>query len=114
MHALPRNTFSRSRLMWLLCLVLLLPIGQTAATWHMLSHVHFGQADDDGDHALHEDHCDLDASATALIGGAPLALTLDLPRPTALQEIPTVALHGVLWTAPTPAYTSQAPPLSQL
>ncbi len=114
MHRLPRNTFSHSRIMWLLCLVLLLPIGQTVAAWHMLSHVHFGQTDDDGDHALHEDHCDLDGSATALIGGAPLTLAFDVPLSTGLQEIPVVALRGVLWTAPPRAYNSQAPPLYQL
>jgi hypothetical protein len=108
------NTFSHSRIMWLLCMVLWLPMGQTAATWHMLSHVHFGQADDDGDHTLHEDHCDLDASATALIGGAPLALAFDLPLLTALQLIPVLALLGVLSTAPARAYNSQAPPLSLL
>jgi hypothetical protein len=114
MHPLPRNTFSRSRIMWLLCMVLLLPLGQSAATWHMLSHVHFGQVEGDGDHALHEDHCDLDGSATALIGGAPLTVVFDLPRSTAHQEAPVLAWHDVLWSAPTPAYNSQAPPFSLL
>jgi hypothetical protein len=106
------NTFSRRRLSWLLWLVLLLPMGQLAATWHVLSHVHSGQVSgNDGDQAIHEDQCELCPSAAALIGGAPVASSSDLPQLTALYGAPLVALHGVVWTAPTRAYNSRAPPL---
>ena len=103
--------FSHRRLGWLLWLVLLLPMAQTAATWHVLSHLHSDQADkNDGKQAIHQDHCDLCLSAAALIGGAPLVSAPQLPPARALHKTPLDALRGILLTAPTRAYDSRAPP----
>lgn len=103
------STVSHRHLVWLLWLVLLLPIAQTAATWHVLSHVHSSQADD-GKQAIHQDHCDLCLSATALIGGAPLLSSPHLPLARGLHEAPLVELRGIRLTAPALAYDSRAPP----
>ncbi len=109
------NSFSRRHFAWLLWLVLLVPLGQTAATWHLLSHVLASEtADnkDDGNQAIHLDRCDLDLSAATVIGGAPLITGPDMPRATACIDAPLLALHGVFSTAFARAYDSQAPPFS--
>lgn len=111
MHTTRLNTFSHRRLGWLLWLVLLLPMAQTAATWHVLSHLHSEQADEDaGKQAIHQDRCDLCLSAAALIGGVPLLSAPHLPTASGLSEAPLDALRGILLTAPTRAYDSRAPP----
>lgn len=105
------NTFSHRHLVCLLWLVLLLPIAQTAATWHVLSHLHSDQsAENDGKQAIHQDRCDLCLSAATLIGGAPLVSSVQLPQARAFHEAPLVELRGILLTAPARAYDSRAPP----
>ena len=107
------STFSQRHFVWLLWLVLLLPMGQTTATWHVLSHVHSSQATEgDGQQGIHQDHCDLCLSAATLIGGAPLAYLPDAPLATRRVEAPLVALYGLFSTTPTKAYNSRAPPFS--
>lgn len=107
------STFLQRHPVWFLWLVLLLPMGQTAASWHVLSHVHSSQAGkDDGNQAIHQDHCDLCLSAATLIGGAPLAYVPDVHLASRRVEAPLVALHGIFSTAPTQAYNSRAPPFS--
>ena len=107
------SIFSQRHFVWLLWLVLLLPMGQTTATWHVLSHVHSSQTDkDDGDQGLHQDHCGLCLSAATVIGGAPLAYVPDAPQARGRVEVPQVALHGIFSTATTRAYDSRAPPFS--
>ena len=107
------STFSQRRFVWLLWLVLLLPMGQTVATWHVLSHVHSSQAaEDDGQQGIHQNHCDLCLSAATLIGGAPLAYVPDAHQASGRVEVPLVALHGIFSTAPARAYNSRAPPFS--
>ena len=113
MMSLSHTHFSRRRLALLLWLVLLLPLGQMAANMHMLSHVHSGQADgDEGKQGVHEDHCDLCATAATLLAGAPAATTPVLPQFTARHEAALTALHDIFWSAPEPAYNSRAPPFS--
>jgi hypothetical protein len=113
MMTLSHSHLSRRRLALLLWLVLLLPLGQMTATVHMLSHVHSGQADgDEGTQGLHEDHCDLCATAATLLAGAPVATTpLALPV-SARHEAALVVLHDIVWSAPAAAYNSRAPPVS--
>ena len=103
----------RRRLVWLLWLVLLLPMAQTAASWHLLSHAHSGEnSEADGKQPLHHTQCELCLSAAALIGGAPPVQPPGLPHPTARHERPKAAASSV-WLAPTaPAYESRAPPFS--
>jgi hypothetical protein len=111
MHTTRLNTFTHRHLVWLLWLVLLLPIAQTAATWHVLSHLHSAQAEEDNRRqATPLDHCDLCLSAAALIGGAPLVSSTHLPEASALHEAPLVQRRGIVLTAPARAYESRAPP----
>lgn len=113
MYAARINHLPQRRLAWLLWLVLLLPLGQMAATWHVISHVHSGQANDEaGPQGVHEDHCDLCPAAAALIAGAPEAAAPLPPQVTALHPAPRVTLYGMVWSAPATAYNSRAPPLS--
>jgi hypothetical protein len=107
------NTFSQRHFVWLLWLVLLLPLGQTTASWHVLSHVHSSQAaENDGQQTLHQDHCDLCLSAATLIGGGPLACVPDASPASGPVEVPQHALHNIFTTAPAQGYDSQAPPFS--
>ena len=103
----------RRHLAWLLWLVLLLPIAQTAASWHLLSHAPSGDSSEaDGKQLLHPTHCELCLSAAALIGGAPPVQPPGLPHATARHERPNAAASSV-WLAPTaPGYESRAPPVS--
>lgn len=104
---------SQRHFAWLLWLALLLPIGQTVASWHMLSHVHPSLSEaGGGDGLVHQDHCDLCPSAETLIGGAPLVTVLDLFKASERVTVPVAALHGIFSTAPTQTYNSRAPPLS--
>ena len=104
--ALPRHPA------WLLWLALLLPLAQSAAAWHALSHpVLEASADADGKRALHSAHCDLCLSAATLGGGAlpgdpPCFAPLSLAR----HEPPQPALSGVRLAFVAPAYLSRAPP----
>ncbi len=112
MMTLPQSQFSRRRLALLLWLALLLPLGQMAASVHLLSHVHCGQADgDEGTQGLHVDHCDLCATAATLLAGAPVAATPQLPSFAARHEAALLALHDIVWSAPASVYHSRAPPL---
>ena len=118
MHLLRTSLPPRRRLMWLLWLVLLLPIAQTTATLHVLSHALSGPAGEgaeaDGTKAIQHAHCDLCLTAAALIGAAPPASPPQLPQSTAFRELPCAVSH-VAWFAPSvTAYESRAPPFFQL
>ena len=96
---------------WLLWLALLLPLAQTAANWHVLSHVNSGQASEpDEQQTIHQAHCELCLSAASLIGGAPLASLPSLFHPRAMAEVLAADLRGVISTSTTRAYESRAPP----
>ncbi len=111
MQTLRRNMLSQRHLAWLLWLVLLLPMAQTAATWHLLSHVRADQADvEGGKPAIHLSQCDLCLSAAAVVGGTPLVSAPELFQAGVFHEAPVVDLRGIVWLATTPAYHSRAPP----
>ncbi len=100
--------------MWLLWLVLLLPLAQTAATLHLLSHATADLAGEsgtiDGKLAIDRAQCDLCLTAASLIGAAPPVTPPFLPLSKALHESPN-AVFSSLWLEPTvPAYQSRAPP----
>ncbi len=118
MHTL-RPAFSSSRrLAWLLWLVLLLPLAQTAATLHVLSHAISDVAGDggqiDGKQAIGNAHCELCLTGAALLGAAPPAALPYLPQSTALHEPPLAVFAGVWFATTVPAYESRAPPFSLL
>ncbi len=113
MHSAGRNTFAQRHLAWLLWLVLLLPLAQTAASWHLLSHLPAGQpAQGEDPQAIHADDCSLCNSAAALIGGVPLATTPAVPQATARFDAPPAPLHSLFPTPAALAYDSRAPPSS--
>ena len=99
-------------MVWLLWLALLLPLAQTAASWHVLSHVNSGQVGEpDEQQAIHQAHCELCLSAAALIGGAPLVSLPATPVHRALGEVVFAGLQGLAWTPAARVYESRAPPL---
>jgi hypothetical protein len=106
--------FMQRHMAWLLWLALLLPLAQTAASWHILSHANSEQtkaADDQ--QAVHQAHCELCLSAAALIGGAPLASLPNLFHPRAMAEVLAADVRGVISTPTARAYESRAPPFLQ-
>ena len=107
------RTALQRRFSWLLWLALLLPLAQTAAAWHSLSHVGAdATADADGNKALHTTHCDLCLVAAAVGGGALPSSAQRLPHPTAHHAAPHAEFHDVWLPSPTPVYLSRAPPFT--
>lgn len=116
MSNLRAHTASRRRCMWLLWLLLLLPVAQTAATMHVYTHGLAEEAKETrelgGKLALSHAHCGICLTAAALIGGAPPAEPPALFHSTALYEVPK-AKPSSAWGFPFfPAYESRAPPLA--
>lgn len=112
MLTLQSKLLTRRHLVWLLWLVLLLPLAQVAASWHVLSHVNSQSApENDSRQAIHHAQCDLCLGAAALIGGAPMASEPAAPAATALHEAVLTASPTVQWRLATPAYLSRAPPV---
>ena len=115
----PRPTISpRRRLVWLLWLVLLLPLAQTAASLHLLSHaiadVSGASAPADGKQAIEHAHCELCLTAAALVGAAPPVAPPLLPQLVTHRQQPAT-VHAAVWLTPTiTAYESRAPPFSLL
>lgn len=103
------------RLAWLLWLALLLPLAQSAAAWHAVSHTAVGPVSglaDDNKPALHPVHCELCLTAAALSGGALPTAPHGLVHPAARHAVPP-ARPGSPWLPPlTPAYHSRAPPFA--
>lgn len=108
------DTFSHCRLAWLLGLLLLLPLAQTAANWHLLSHIHAEQSKpSDGYNAIHEGHCDLCLTAVALTGGAlPIQSIASAPI-VVPADAPGVQSSPVWFARPQRPYESRAPPFAR-
>lgn len=105
-HAL----LKRIHLRWMLVLALLLPLGQVASTWHLLSHLHGNQRSGQTD-ADHGDHCDLCIAAAAVLGGAPQAPQVAILVPPPLPQPQPVVNAPTLWLDQTHSpYLSRAPP----
>lgn len=115
-HSLPAP---KQRLTWLLWLALLLPLSQSAAAWHAVSHAAVGSAPgsserpaNDHKQALHPVHCDLCLTAAAVGGGALPTAQQWLVHPAARHPAPQ-ALPGSPWLPPrTRTYHSRAPPFA--
>lgn len=121
MQALRHPLSPPRRFAWLLWLVLLLPLAQTAANWHLLSHATSelsGESGEsggaDGKPAIDPAHCDLCLMAAALIGAAPPVPSAVL-APSTATHTPPVSGFASVWLAPAlPAYQSRAPPFPLL
>jgi hypothetical protein len=101
----------RLRLAWLLCLALLLPLAQSMAGWHLLSHVHTSATHDD-DATTAGEACDLCLLAAGVASGgvATTGRALAAPAPAADWQGAILAASWI--AAPALAYRSRAPPLS--
>lgn len=105
------NRLTHGRLAWLLGMLLLMPLAQTVASWHLISHIPAQvSAPADEPVAALSDYCDLCNVALATTGG--LLPTLATP-PTAHavpHAAPRVAFATAAVTLPWPPYASRAPP----
>ncbi len=103
-------SFTRRHFAWLLWLVLLLPLAQTAASWHVLSHAASSQTGDDGAQALGQERCDLCLTAAAVLGGVPQVTTCPLALVCNTHPTTFFVPPGRILPAPARAYNSRAPP----
>lgn len=111
MRLMQRDLFLYRRLAWLLALVLLLPLAQTVASWHLLSHVHAEQSErSDGNHAIHVESCDLCLTAVALTGGALPVQSFGLAPVVEPVEAPRSPFSPVWFGRLQRLYESRAPP----
>ena len=111
MQAAHSKPFMQRHMAWLLWLALLLPLAQTAANWHVLSHANPGQLrEPDEQQTLHQAKCELCLSAAALLSGAALVATADPPHAPALAQQVAADMRGVASTPAVRAYESRAPP----
>ena len=111
MDAALLRAFLQNRLAWLLALVLLLPIAQTFATLHVISHVQSEEVNPaDGPYAVHQKVCNLCLTVAAITGGAPPVKSVDYAQ----VPVPGIAPWTnppQLWFAPSARpYESRAPP----
>jgi len=107
------NLISKGRLAWLLGLVLLMPLAQTAANWHLVSHAQAQatQRSDDPS-AGFADYCDLCQTALATSAGL-LPTLVDVVRVTAAPiPIPQFAAVIARLQRVWPPYASRAPPFA--
>jgi len=119
MHPRRSRSAPQHRLTWLLWLALLLPLAQSAAAWHAVSHTAAGSVSgsnerpaSDNKQALHPAQCDLCLTAAALGGGALPTAQQGLVHPAARHQAPQ-ATPGSPWLPPlTRAYHSRAPPFA--
>jgi len=95
---------------WLLAAALLLPVAQTAATWHVLSRACLDQADSHGKPYSHPARCDFCLTAASLSSGAANTASASLPHPVGLHEVPPPAPTFLLSASAALAYRSRAPP----
>ena len=108
------DSFLHRRMAWLLMLVLLLPLAQTAASWHLLSHVRAEQsAPPDGNYALHQSRCDLCLTAAALTGGALPVQSIVSALIVLPAEAPGVQSSAVWFARLLRPYESRAPPFAR-
>lgn len=118
MQALRSSLSPHRRLAWLLWLVLLLPLAQTTANLHVLSHATAELAGETGradrQQAIDHAYCDLCLTAAALLGAAPPVPPAVLAQSTALHTLPKTWFASSRLAPALPVYQSRAPPFSLL
>ena len=105
------NRFTHSRLAWLLGMLLLMPLAQTVASWHLVSHIPAqASAPSDEPAAALVDYCGLCNVALATTGGL-LPTLATLPTASAVPHTaPSLAFATATITPLWPPYASRAPP----
>jgi hypothetical protein len=95
-------------------LALLLPMAQTAATWHAYSHHGLDtSAPGERKQSPHALHCNLCLTAAAVSGGGLPSQPFHFERTATIHPVPLSAQVGVWIAPPTQSYLSRAPPLSR-
>jgi hypothetical protein len=107
------NRFTHGRLAWLLGILLLMPLAQTVATWHLVSHIQVqaSETSDESGAAL-ADYCDLCQTAMATTGGLLPTLAIPPIANAAAYTAPVFAFKPAVVTPHWPPYASRAPPFS--
>jgi hypothetical protein len=108
------RAFLQNRLAWLLALVLVLPVAQTFAALHLLSHAQSAEVESiDTPHAAGQKACDLCLAAAAIMAGAlPVGAVKPLPAATPAKAASTTLVQ--IWLVPLAlAYQSRAPPFTR-
>jgi len=104
---------ARASLAWLLCLALLLPVAQSTALWHGVSHAaSAAQVHDDGTSAPRSSPCDRCLVAAHLGSGAAFATPPSAALSTARHALPRPATTAQWLATFVPAYRSRAPPVA--
>ena len=112
MPRLRKRLLPRIGLPWLLWLALLLPLAQTAAAWHELSHAAARVADPDSEQkALHSAACGLCLASAAVQAGGMAVAVLQVPSADQAPSLHTDARTAAEQGAPVLGYQSRAPPL---
>jgi hypothetical protein len=105
----PLSSLRRLGRSWLVWLAIMLPLAQTAAVWHGVSHGVQQQTAEDKQ-APHPAHCELCLAAADLGAGALPSVAPGFATPPAGHELKSSPASSV-WAAPaTLAYLSRAPP----
>ncbi len=109
------NMIAKGRLAWLLGLLLLMPLAQTAANWHLIAHTHAQstQRSDDSSTGI-ADYCDLCQTAMATSAGLLPTQSAATPTVAAPIDVPRLAAVTALLTFVWPPYASRAPPILSL
>jgi hypothetical protein len=104
----PRRHFA-----WLLSAALLLPIAQTAATWHVLSLAYADRGDAHGKPSSHPSRCDFCLTVAGLSSGAAAGAPAPSAHPVALHESPASISSRIASALAAWAYRSRAPPVAR-
>lgn len=107
------SNITQARLAWLLGILLLMPLAQTAAVWHLASHTpsQASERPDDSSKPL-ADYCDLCQIASATTGGllpTYQAITFGTTLPS---EAPRFHFHAAPTKPQWQPYASRAPPFA--
>jgi hypothetical protein len=112
MNRPPPRRLPRISLPWLLWLAMLLPLAQTAAAWHEVSHAAARVADQDGDQkAVHAAACGLCLASAAVHGTGMAPASPVVPHPALSQWQQARTGPAGASTAPLLGYLSRAPPV---
>ena len=106
------NKISKGHLAWLLGILLLMPLAQTAAAWHQISHTQ-SQASEKSDRdsgTAVADYCDLCQIAAATGGGLLPTQTAAFTATVAPRAVPCFICRSVAAKPLWQPYASRAPP----
>jgi hypothetical protein len=107
-----RRMQRRLSLSWLMWLVLLVPVAQSMAAWHSVSHIASAASRQGDEPQLPHSACELCLAGAAVDAGAPIT-TPAMPVLLALRHAMAPAAIVAAWvSAPLAGYLSRAPPLA--